>query len=115
MIKSIFEILKFNTVLHKLYEQRIDFTINIAYKIHKLIEELNEIETLIFERWEILFGQDYDINNFNEEQIELYNLTLKSEIEINFYGLKPEDIFENKKAMLSIQDIEVINDFFKTI
>lgn len=113
MVKTIFEILKFNTILHKLIKQQISFPINISYKLFKLKEELNEIESLIFERWDILFGENYDINELNDEQITLYNVTLQSEIEIDFFGLKKEDIISNTEAKLTIQDIEIVNIFFK--
>lgn len=115
MLKTIFDILNFNTVLHKITEQQICFPINIAYKLFKLKKEIDEIEELIFERWEILFGKDYNVEMFNEEQIQVYNLTLQSEVEIDIYDLKKENILSNENAFLSIKDVETINLFFKDI
>lgn len=113
MTKKLFDVLRFNTVLFKLIDQQVCFPLNIAYKLFKLKKELTEIEELMFDRWEVLFGKDYNIENFSEEQIQLYNITLQTEINIDLFDLNKEDIFNNEKASLSIQDIEIINIFFK--
>lgn len=115
VVKNIYDVIKCNTVLHKLYEQQILFTINVAHKIYKLKEELSEIENLMFERWNILFGEDYDITKFDEDQIKIYNATLQTEVEIDLYNITSEDILNNEDAKLSLQDIETINLFFKNI
>lgn len=101
--------------MHKLYEQQILLPLNVAHKIYKLKEELSEIENLMFERWVLLFGDDYNIADFNNEQIQLYNATLQAEVEVDIPNISLEDIVSNKEAKLTLQDIEIINLFFKDI
>lgn len=114
-VKNVYEIIKCNTVLHKLFEQQVLLPLNNAYKIYKLKEELTEIENLMFERWNILFGENYNIAEFDEEQIYLYNTTLQTEVEISIPNISLEEIVNNDKAKLSLQDIETLSLFFKDI
>src|SRR5574344_201812 len=90
--RRIYDVMTCNNVLTKLAEQQINFSINIAYKLHKLKNELDEIEQLIFQRWELLFGENFNVDTFTQEEITAYNLTLEAEVNIDIYDLKIDDI-----------------------
>lgn len=111
--RSIYNIMLCNNVIYKLIQQQINYTVNIAYKIFKLKKELDEIEQLMLERWECIFGKEYDINQFTDEEIKTYNMTLNVEIDVDCYDLTIEDIVNNDKVSLSIEDIEIIDNFLK--
>lgn len=114
IVKNVYDIIKCNTVLYKLYEQQILFPLNVAHKIYKLKEELGEIENLMFERWNILFGENYEIANFDDEQIQIYNATLQTEVEIGVPDISLEEIVKSE-AKLTLQDFETLNLFFKNM
>lgn len=109
--KTIFEIFKCNTIIYKLIEQQITYPINVAYKILRLKKQFDEIETLMRERWILLFGNDYDETNFNEEQISVYNTTLQTTIDIDLFQLKIEEVINNEIIKLTIDEVDFLNDF----
>lgn len=112
--RTIYQIMLTNTIIHKLYEDQINFEINVAYKLYKLKKEFDEIEELMFDRWRILFGDSYDIKEFNEDEILLYNSTLQVEIETDLYELTIDEIIKNNKTNLSISDIEHLVEFLES-
>lgn len=109
--KSIYEIIKCNNVIYKLIEQQINYTVNIAYKLYRLKKELDEIELLMNERWVLLFGENYNTEDFTEEEIVLYNTTLSAIMDIDTFHLSIEEITENENVRLTISDIEFLADF----
>ena len=109
--RSIYDIMLMNTILYKLYSQQINYNINIAYKIFKLKTELDEIEHLMIERWKILFGENYKIESFNEDEILLYNTTLQVQVDIDLYDLTINDITNSNQVKLPINDISTIVSF----
>ena len=111
--RKIYDVMTCNNVLTKLVEQQIDFSINIAYKLHKLKNELDEIEQMIFQRWELLFGENFDADTFTQEEITAYNLTLEAEVNIDIYDLKIDDIISNKQVKLTINEIGIIDKFLE--
>ena len=111
--RRIYDVMTCNNVLTKLVEQQINFSINIAYKLHKLKNELDEIEQLIFQRWELLFGENFDTDTFTQEEITAYNLTLEAEVNIDIYDLKIDDIISNKQVKLTIDEVGIIDKFLE--
>ena len=111
--RRIYDVMTCNNVLTKLVEQQINFSINIAYKLHKLKNELDEIEQLIFQRWELLFGENFDADTFTQEEITAYNLTLEAEVNIDIYDLKIDDIISNKQVKLTIDEVGIIDKFLE--
>lgn len=112
IVKKIYEIMLCNTVLHKLLQQNLKFKINTAYKLYKLKNQFDEIEQLVNERWKLLFGEYYNIENLSDEQIVIYNLTVESEIEIDTFDLDIETILTDCEVQISLKDIETIDKFF---
>ena len=111
--RRIYDVMTCNNVLTKLVEQQINFSINIAYKLHKLKNELDEIEQLIFQRWELLFGENFNADAFTQEEITAYNLTLEAEVNIDIYDLKIDDIISNKQVKLTIDEVGIIDKFLE--
>lgn len=111
--RRIYDVMTCNNVLTKLVEQQINFSINIAYKLHKLKNELDEIEQLIFQRWELLFGENFNVDTFTQEEITAYNLTLEAEVNIDIYDLKIDDIISNKQVKLTIDEVGIIDKFLE--
>lgn len=111
--KSIYEIILCNNIIYKLFKQQIHYTVNIAYKILKLKKTLDEIETLMRDRWSILFGKDYDTEKFSKDEIIVYNTTLSATVNIDTYGLTINDITNNDKVTLSLNDVEFMDEFLK--
>lgn len=111
--RRIYDIMTCNNVLSKLIEQQINFSINVAYKLYKLKKELDEIEQLMFQRWELLFGENFDANTFTQEEITAYNLTLEAEADIDIYDLKVDDIISNKQVKLTIDEVGIIDRFLE--
>lgn len=111
--KNIYEIIKCNNIIYKLIEQQINYPVNIAYKLCKLKKELDEIELLMDERWILLFGKDYNIEDFTEDEIILYNTTLSAIMDIDTFQLSIEEITNNSNVKLTISEIEYMTDFLK--
>lgn len=109
--KSIYDIMLCNNIIYKLFEQQINYPVNIAYKLYKLKKDFDEIETLMIDRWKILFGEDYNVEEFNDEQITLYNATLTTKVGIDIHGLTISEITDNDKVTLSISDVEYLDKF----
>ena len=80
----------------------------------KLKKELDEIEELMLERWNILFGKDYNVEKFTEDEIILYNTTLETLVDIDIYGLTVNDLTNNSTVHLSLSDLENIILFLTT-
>ena len=112
--RSIYQIMLANTVIHNLFNQQINYPINIAYNILKLKKELDEIEELMLERWNILFGKNYNVEKFTEDEIILYNTTLETLVDIDIYGLTVNDLTNNSTVHLSLSDLENIILFLTT-
>lgn len=111
--KRIYDIIIFNKILTKLYEQEINYPINISYMLYKLKNELDEIENFIFLRWENLFGENFNIENFTDNEMLLYNTTLDIEIDVDLFNLSLNDITNNDKVKITIQEIQIIDNFLK--
>lgn len=112
--RSVYEIMLMNTVLYKLYEQQINYAVNIGYKIYKLKNELDEIEHFMIERWKMLFGENYNVEAFTEEEVVLYNTSLQVQIDINIYNLTVEEITNNNQVNLTLNNIETVVSFLTT-
>ena len=100
------DIMLFNNIIYKLNEQQIKYPINIAYKIVKLKQQFDEIETMMVSRWSVLMGEDFDLNNLTEEQKLIYTSTLSAEVEINTHGLTVDNITDNNKVELTLSETE---------
>ncbi len=111
--RKIYDIMLFNNILAKLYEQQVNYPINISYKLYKLKNELDEIDNFMFLRWESLFGENFDTENFTEDEILLYNSTLNVEIEVDLFKLSLNDIIDNDKVEITMQEIQVIDNFLR--
>lgn len=109
--KTIYEIFKCNTIIYKLIEQQITYPINTAYKLLRLRQQFDEIESLMRDRWIILFGENYNENDFSETQIAVYNATLQATVEIDTFHLKIEDVINNGIIKLTIEEVEILSNF----
>lgn len=103
-----------NNVIYKLLEQQISYPINVAYKIYKLKKELDEIEQLMYDRWNILFGSDYDITTFTEEEITLYNTTLQAQLDVDLFELSINQVTHNNTVELTISEMETLYNFLES-
>lgn len=112
MTKSIYEIMTCNNVLNKLKENSVKYSIGTAYKINKLIRQFNEIEDMMHERWDDMFGEGYVLEQLNENQILTFNGTLMTAIDVDLFGLKFDDFITEERMSLSLSETETLEKFF---
>lgn len=112
MTKSIYEIMTCNNVLNKLKENSVKYSIGTAYKINKLIRQFNEIEDMMHERWDDMFGEGYVLEQLNENQILTFNGTLMTAIDVDLFGLKFDDFITEEGMSLSLSETETLEKFF---
>lgn len=82
--------IKANESLDNLYNQRIIYPINTAYKLAQLRNNVNKAFGFILERLYMVLGEDVDFSNMNEEQQIIYDTIASSEIEVK--GMIPEGL-----------------------
>lgn len=112
MVLTIYEVFKINRVLEKLINQQLDYQINVAYKLSKLKQQLDEIESYAFERFMLMFPQA-DIGNLNENESEVYKAILSSNVEIDNFNLTENEVFLNDSVKLTIEDVTIIRLLFE--
>lgn len=112
MTKSIYEIMTCNNVLNKLKENNEKYKLGTAYKINKLIKQFNEIEDMMHERWKIMFGEGYVLEQLNENQILTFNGSLMTVIDVDLFGLTFDDFITEEDMSLSLSETETLENFF---
>lgn len=112
MLIPIYQIIKMNRSLETLISQQTLYNINIAYKIHKIKKELDEIEQYTFDRL-TLICPNFDLKNHNEEELLIYNTILNSQIEVDLPTITEEELLSSDEIKLSIEDIENILNIFE--
>ena len=113
--KTVYDIMLCNNIIYKLIEQQIEYKIQTAYKLYQIKKDLDEIELLMVQRWEQMFGSDYNVQDFTEDQLKVYNITLMAEVEIDTRGLILNDLISNDKVSLTLSEIEHLDKFLKSV
>ena len=113
MVIKVYEAYNMLSVIEKLKEQGLKYPVSTAYKLHKLYDELCEMETFIIDRYTQIFGTNVDFENLTDEQQEVYAAILGSDIEINNYYIPKMDEMLNNKAELSIDDVRILDETLK--
>lgn len=107
------EVMMLNNIIYKLIEQQIHYPINISYKLYKLKQIFDDIESVMMTRWTLLLGEDYDMNNLSDEQYAIYMATISADIEVDLMGLTVDDLADNDKVVITITDMERLSQILK--
>lgn len=108
MTKTIYDIINANVVLEKLLKQQHEYNIQTAYKIYKLKKELDEVENFTMDRLKLALGNDYDLDNLDENQKMLYTSIMLTQININDTDLKLNDLTDNDRLKITVNEVEKI-------
>lgn len=112
MVVKIYEALNVLPIIEKLIQQELEYPISTAYKLHKLQEEIEEIETLLFNRFELLFGKQIDFTKLDDKQKTIYQTVMNSDIDILINSISINDII-NDNAKLTTNEISELDNFLK--
>lgn len=112
MVAKIHEALNVLPIIEKLIRQELEYPISTAYKLHKLHEEIEEIETLLFNRFELLFGKQIDFTKLDDKQKTIYQTVMNSDIDILINNISINDII-NDNAKLTTNEIAELDNFLK--
>lgn len=99
--------------IDKIIAQQINLPANIAFALYKLYKQLIEMEEFVFQRLNMICGENVDFNNMTENQKILYSSVFDSEITIDVEdNINIEKVVKNNKINLTIQDIDNLNNIF---
>lgn len=99
--------------IDKIIAQQINLPANIAFALYKLYKQLTEMEEFVFQRLNMICGENVDFNNMTENQKILYSSVFDSEITIDVEdNIDIEKVVKNNKINLTIQDIDNLNNIF---
>lgn len=99
--------------IDKIIAQQINLPANIAFALYKLYKQLTEMEEFVFQRLNMICGENVDFNNMTENQKILYSSVFDSEITIDLEdNINIEKVVKNSKINLTIQDIDNLNNIF---
>ena len=108
-IEQVFILLE---ALEELYTQHVKYPINIAYKLNRIKNELNDIEKYTLERIAEVIPNWGDIITLSAEENLVYTAIMNSEIEIETYGLTKDELFTpttNDQPVIELGKIEALN------
>ncbi len=99
--------------IDKVIAQQINLPANIAFALYKLYKQLIEMEEFVFQRLNMICGENVNFNNMTENQKILYSSVFDSEITIDVEdNINIEKVVKNNKINLTIQDIDNLNNIF---
>lgn len=105
------EVIQINAVLEKIVSQSIEYPLNIAYKLHKVKQSLNDLELFVYDRLAVILGSAFGDKNLSEEQQLLYNSVMMSEVDIENQNLSLEEILSDK-VKLDIESVPILLKIF---
>ena len=101
---QVYQVLKCNEVLYKMFEQRNTFPISVGLKLNRIYKQFNEVEEYVFSLMDKTF-ENFEWMKMTDEQTIFYNGLLSEEIELDYEKI-PSCCFENNdKLMLTMEDI----------
>lgn len=101
---QVYQALKCNEVLYKMFEQRNTFPISVGLKLNRIYKQFNEVEEYVFSLMDKTF-ENFEWMKMTDEQTIFYNGLLSEEIELDYEKI-PSSCFENNdKLMLTMEDI----------
>ena len=103
---------KLGRALEKLYDQQIEFPINIAYEIYRFQQRVKEMEAFILNRLSIILGEGADYDSLTEEQKMAYDEILSEEVNIDIGKVDISDIL-SETAKLNLADVEILDTVLK--
>ena len=113
MLLKIFQIIKANGALENLVNQEILYPINVAYRLHRQKEVLDNIESYVFNRINTVFnGEDISEAIKNENKAFIYDTIMDSDIEVETFGLSMDEIVYNNEVKTTINDINSLKLIF---
>lgn len=113
MLLKIFQIIKANGALENLVNQEILYPINVAYRLHRQKEVLDNIESYVFNRINTVFnGEDISEAIKNENKALIYDTIMDSDIEVETFGLSMDEIVYNNEVKTTINDINSLKLIF---
>ena len=99
------DVFELNRVLHILFEQELKYDIKTAYKLYKLINELDDIERFFFERIQSLTVNGNSENDNTIKMSLLMSKVMVSEISLTLDELMSSDDVVN----ISSNDIIILD------
>lgn len=109
MTNKVYEIINANIAMEKLINQQDKYNIATAYKIYKLKKNLDEIENFIMDRLVMILGENYDLNNLNENEKIIYQSLMMSDIDFDNCDLTMKEITNSDSITVTVNDIEKIS------
>jgi len=102
---QIYQVINCNKVLSKIYEQKSILPFSLGFKLFKIMKIFDEVEEYVFNTMDMMFPQ-YEWNNLTKEESEFYSKVLTEKIELSFEKIAKEELEDNDKLMLTLEDIE---------
>lgn len=101
---TLYEVFELNRVMHCLLEQQSYYNIQTSFKIYSLIKWLDETESFVFDRINLLFGGDgIDIEN------PMHKALLNSQIPFIETSLSLEDLLNTTgNVKLEVNDVVIL-------
>ena len=102
--------------LDKLIVQQLEYNVNIAHKIYRMICHINDTLSYVLSRLHLVLGEDVKLNNLPPEKKVLYDAIMNSEIEIeDLPELTMEDVVDSVGAKLTVMDIAALDTVLKKV
>lgn len=102
---------KLGMVIEKMIKQQSSLSINTAYKLYKLYQEIDDVEKFVFERMSMIFGKDIDFTSMDDKQKTVYAAIMDSPIKIVSPSIDMSEFTDNKHLQLAIPDVVILDKF----
>lgn len=109
---TIAECFKLNQIINNIISQELSLSANTAYHFFLLNKTLNNIEDFVFKRMEKIFGENFDITKFNNEEKIVYNTILNSVINVELLNVHVDE-FLNTELKLKIDDFNFLKYIYE--
>lgn len=108
---KISEVFKLGIVIEKMIKQQSSLSINTAYKLYKLYQEIDDVEKFVFERMSMIFGKDIDFTSMDDKQKTVYAAIMDTPIKIVSPSIDMSEFTDNKHLQLAIPDVVILDKF----
>jgi hypothetical protein len=107
------KIFMLDKVFYELEEQKTKFPLNVGYAVYKMGKQVSEAAEYISDRlFSLIDSERMRMGTMTDEEQIIYNAVMESEIDLKPFGIRKDEFFENKEAVLSLQEIPYIEELF---
>lgn len=109
MTIKMYQAFQLGNVLDKLISQQLAYPLSVAYRLYKVLNNVNQAEDFALKRIEMVMGHEISFEDMNENEKKLYAMVMDSDIDIELEVFTEEEIITDG-ASLTVEDVSVLDN-----